>query len=233
MGCEILQKDQEIVQYSPHQPVQQTMGKALCAKGQASPGLLHAYETLNSGCAFFIRSAEDQPQSLGPQARYAFHRLMGNRLRELDRFLSVVLDEIVLMSAISGQDALTFSRWRNTARKLAKVEQILRTTTGDAKWLAAIGRICACLHHCGGKIHDAGLLQDVTMISARAEAGYKVMPPLISEPLMLCPVTIYAIGGFYHILGDRLVAQAVLNPTRDFPSDGGTARIPEAGRTRM
>jgi len=148
-----------------------------------------------------------------------FSRLTGNRLRELDRFLSVLLDEVARAWGGEGHDGRAFARWRNTPRKLGHVHALTGTgIEAGARAVArlrAIGRLSACLHHCAGTIHIPGLHRDLLL----AEGWAADAPaPAIRSPdvLRLSPQAIGAIGAFYRALGDGLVESLPRRADIDF-----------------
>lgn len=159
-----------------------------------------------------------------------FSRLTGNRLRELDRFLSVLLDEVAGSWGAAGHDGRSFARWRNTPRKLGHVHAMMGMdragVTRDEARLRAIGRISACLHHCAGTIHAPGLHRDLLLAQGREAAAAFASPP--PGLLRLSPDAIGAIGRFYRALGDALVAGLPQRADIDFQSESahmGTANV--------
>jgi len=169
---------------------------------------------LQAGSAFLVGHCGDQAQKRGPAASFAFNRLLGNRLRELDRFLSILLDEIALWLDRPGHDPRAFARWHNVPRKLRHVAAMLGEVSADEARLGAIGRARACLHHCGGKIHDARLSGDLLL--AQGTAINTAVPPASPDMLRLSPEALRAIAEFYRTLGDKMVAQALGRSTLDF-----------------
>ncbi len=160
-------------------------------------------------------------------AQIAHTRMIGNRLRELDRFLSVLIEDVAAGSAPPEHDRKGFARLRNTPMKLRVVEDMFATGADDDARLRAIGRIAACLHHCKGQIHTASIHDDV-LIARGSEKGPAT--PQKSR-LLVDPQTLLAICSFYRGIGDRLLTLAH-KPDRhggldlDFP--GQSVHIPQA-----
>jgi len=175
--------------------------------------LLNAHATLNRGAAQVTlwrnpSHAGEGNGSEGNRGALIRTRMVGNCLRELDRFLSVCMDETALHLDASGPLDSAFPRLRNTPNKLRLVEARIGAMTSRHVRLRAIGRISACLHHCSGHIHDPGLHGDVALAHG---AGWDVMPPM--EPprtemgkLNLTGSTIIRIGAFYREIAEDLLA---------------------------
>jgi hypothetical protein len=165
--------------------------------------LTHAHVTLLSGCAFWERQASSGGSPIGEREGLPFTRLSGNRLRELDRFLSILLDEIALRHGGPDHDGSAFARQRNTSRKLYAVERMIGVTCLSDLRLRAIGRVSACLHHCSGAIHSSGLRNDLHLAAGSDPASGDIGHA--EERLLLSPDSIIAICRFYRDLGDRLM----------------------------
>lgn len=130
--------------------------------------------------------------------------MQGNHLRELDRLLSLLIDAAAAHRR-PADDQRSIARIRDTARKLHLVEQTITCAT-EAGRLRAIGRIRACLHHCGGVIHAASLHRDV---SAAEGMAWQEPPPghdiEESARLLLSVRAMGAISELYRRIGDRLI----------------------------
>ncbi|MGE4431201.1 MAG: hypothetical protein AB7E05_10730 [Sphingobium sp.] len=161
-----------------------------------------AYATLNAGCAFFEQRADEQPVSDGGWAHIAHARMTGNRLRELDRFLSVLIEAVASGLDDRGHDRAGLARLRNTARKLRLVEDMTGAASGADARLRAIGRVTACLHHCTGRIHADSIHEDVRIAGGVAVAGSFSGG---SGRLRIEPQTILAICAFYRDMGDWML----------------------------
>lgn len=139
-------------------------------------------------------------------------RTAGNRLRELDRFLSILIDEAALFLGGPDHDGPSFARLRNTPNKLRLLEAMMGLASEEHGRLRAIGRIGACLHHCSGRIHRRSLHQDILL--AQGETDISFLPTGRDEALRLAPQTLISICAFYGMIGDRLSAE-VLRRTSD------------------
>lgn len=133
----------------------------------------------------------------------AYARLLGNRLRELDRFLSVLIDETLCVTTGGGGDRAAARDVRNTARKLRQLD--IMAGPDDAR-LRAIGRIAAVFRHCDGLIHNVSIHDDM-----RLADGLQPLAASMGERgtrLHMAPMTIVAICDFYREIGGRLLALA-------------------------
>lgn len=185
---------------------------------------VRAHATLRAGCAFMIRHAGDRAGAEHGLPAFAYSRLVGNRLRELDRFLSVLIEEGCRCLGDARHDARAFARLRNTPYKLRLLEAMLGRPSGDEARLRAIGRVGACLCHCAGTIRRPGLGEDVRL--AGGAVGADAIPAEACARLDLPPRAIRSISDFYRTIGDRLLVAALRRPPRlDFPA-------PEAHLTR-
>ena len=93
-------------------------------------------------------------------------KVVGNGLRELDRFLCLLLDEAVGGISPPTFDRAAFGRQRNAANKLRAFHRIAGLDAPDGERLRAIGRVRDCLHHCRGIVHDEAVHADLHFASA-------------------------------------------------------------------
>lgn len=182
--------------------------------GRVTPlrGAAAAHETLTRGATFLAALAE-RPVIAGgwPEGRQARvrARFLANCLRELDRFLHGLLDEL---GASAGH--VVREDQRNTANKLRAygVPVTGPVATGgmlvsaDEARLRALGRSSACLIHCNGWVRRPDVAGGDTMTVGWREASG---PALARYPLgtRLVPGTaeIVDVCGFYDRLGHRLL----------------------------
>lgn len=82
--------------------------------------------------------------------------MIGNALRELDRFLSLLIDAAALHLALPERDRARLAGAHNTARKLAIVRDRLRLANPDDAALRSIGRVRDCLFHTAGIVRAGG-----------------------------------------------------------------------------
>ncbi|MGF7146451.1 hypothetical protein FHS96_000060 [Sphingomonas zeicaulis] len=167
--------------------------------------LRRAHAALAAGCAFVAGEAPHPMSAASPLAELARIRVQGNHLRELDRLLSVLIDAVASLNPGIAGERRRLVRMRNTAHKLASVEPA-PAIKAETQRLHAIGRISACLHHCGGVVHTTSLYRDVRI----AEGG--ALPMLLPvgaakdfPRLLLSSRAIGMISVLYREIGDRLI----------------------------
>jgi hypothetical protein len=167
-------------------------------------GAAAAHETLARG-ASFLAALADRPviAETWPEGRMARTRarFIANCLRELDRFLHGLLDEL---GASTGQ--IVREDQRNTANKLRDFGVHPLAARDDQHRLRALGRSSACLIHCdgwvrrpdvaGGDTMTAGWSEPVGAALRRYPLGARLAPGR-DELIDIC--------GFYDALGDRLL----------------------------
>jgi hypothetical protein len=119
------------------------IAKSLTAQAWADVEFANAYATLLRAAAFVTARAHLAHQ-VGPEPYRA--KMIGNALRELDRFLNLLADETTRLLGLPlspGQ--------KNTANKLGEIDA-LRLSWGDYQRLRALGRSREILYHCDGRI---------------------------------------------------------------------------------
>ncbi|SNS87115.1 hypothetical protein SAMN06295912_12042 [Sphingomonas laterariae] len=77
------------------------------------------------------------------------HKVIANGLRELDRFLSVMIDEIARLTP-GNIDTTLLARQRNTANKLRALYTAMGRPRSDHDRLRALARSRDCLFYCDG-----------------------------------------------------------------------------------
>lgn len=120
--------------------------------GGVTEEMQHAAATLFRGAAFLggcLRApvAHDTgTRSLAIAGRYRA-KVIGNGLRELDRFLNLLID------AASNAEGLPVRPGQhNTANKLSAYRAAKSLPHDDGDRLRALGRSRDCLFHCGGRV---------------------------------------------------------------------------------
>jgi hypothetical protein len=98
-------------------------------------------------------------------------RVIGNGLRELDRFLCLLLDEAMRGVAPLCFDHRGYARRTNAAAKLRDFHKLAGIAAADEQRLRAIGRVRDCLHHCRGIVHDPALYGDLGRAARAAPNG--------------------------------------------------------------
>jgi hypothetical protein len=180
--------------------------------------LAHAHATLLAGCDFVSRHPVMTVVSRSPLARKVRNRMMANRLRELDWFLGVLLEEAAAALDGSSHDAERFGLMSNTAKKLRLVEEMAGKVSQDDARLRAIGRVAVRLRRADRCRTAPAHERDI-----RLAGGDPLRDPWSSgdaEP-RLTPQDFQSIAGFYRNLGDRWIKEVTLACVKlDFkPSD--------------
>lgn len=114
--------------------------------------MLHASSTLFRGAAFLgacLRAPIAHPVESGSPAIAGRYRakVIGNGLRELDRFLNLLID-----AASTAEGLPVHPGQRNTANKLSAYRTAKSLPNHDGDRLRALGRSRDCLFHCGGRV---------------------------------------------------------------------------------
>ena len=134
--------------------VQRSAGGSSAARTPVISDSLHclllADATLRRGTRFLGGglSASHAGKGIPPHGGRA--RVIGNALRELDRFLSLLIDAAALHLDVAARDRATLAAAHNTARKLGLIRHHLRLGHPDDAALRSIGRMRACLFHTAG-----------------------------------------------------------------------------------
>lgn len=172
-----------------------------------SERLASAHDTLLRGSGFLASSLRARAQGNrgggGSIAGPVGAKVVGNGLRELDRFLSLLIDEAAGAIAPDGFDKAAFARRRNVADKMRRFHVMAGSADGDCERLRAIGRVRECLHHCRGVVHKAGLRDDLRMA---ARGRRRVRPDNEPERLTVSFDQLLGICLFYAEAAERLVA---------------------------
>src|SRR5690606_2648096 len=119
-------------------------------------------------------------------------RVIANRLRELDRFLSVLLDEIAVRLEGPAHDGERFARTSNTSKKLQIVESMTGAPSGDDVRLRVFGGIVASMRR-GRDMSAARRSGDPLAVTGDVDLDQVLALGWISE--------------FYRNLGDRLMKE--------------------------
>ncbi len=167
-------------------------------------GAAAAHDTLTRGATFLAALAERPviadgwPQ--GPQARTRA-RFVANCLRELDRFLHGLLDEL---GASAGQTVR--EEQRNTANKLRDLGVHRLAAEEDQRRLRALGRSSACLIHCDGWVRRPDVAGGQVMTAGwSVSSGDALRRYPLGARLVPGSAEIIDICRFYDRLGKRLI----------------------------
>jgi len=169
---------------------------------------LPAHVTLVAACDFAAHHALRPAVSGCGRAQWINNRAMANRLRELDRFLSILLDDVAGMltgvPAAPRQDAVRRARADGSAGKLRRIEGMTGTPSDDHARLRAIGRIAARLRHDDRPIHASSLSGDLRLAVGQSASAACFQA---GNRFSLSAEAMGSISLFYRDLGDRLVKQ--------------------------
>lgn len=191
-----------------------------------SSRLTSALATLRRGAAFFgdgLRTAKGggarSPVSLPPGsvgvAGRCDHKVIGNGLRELDRFLSVLIDEVAGALPPRHVDTGSLARQRNTPNKLRALHTAMGRPSPDHDRLRAIGRSRDCLFYCDGIVTRSDSRHGGTMTvgwPCGEHAGGLGRSIAIGERLVVTPANLVWISAFYDRLAMDLVAASSGRP---------------------
>jgi hypothetical protein len=144
------------------------------------------------------------PRSAAP------NRVLGNHLRELDRFLSVLIDEVAAATDIDAGALAQLRTRRNTANKLRTLHAALGRGSPDHPRLLALGRSRDCLFYCGGMVrradHRAGSSMTTGWPSHSATSHRLLKTSPVGSRLSIDRVDIDDICRFYDRIADELLA---------------------------
>ena len=156
--------------------------------------LARAYATLVSGCEFVSQHPIRNDVSC-PWARRVQNRLVANHIRELDRFLCVLLEEAAVLLAEADHDASRFARLKRTSDKLDRVENMTGSPSQSTARLVAIRRISIRLRR-PEESSSPAYAHDISLVCGAS------LPMSLALP---------SIAGFYRSLADRLALEILTN----------------------
>lgn len=181
-----------------------------------SESFARALAALEAGANFFGAGLRDvrRPVAPAPFPVSGPHRakVIGNGLRELDRFLNLLVDE-----ALYVRRQVAFPGERNTANKLRAFYSARGRPDLDGARLRALGRSRECLFHCDGRVRRGDGSGDPFMT-----AGWPDMPgtgaPLrrfaVGENMIVNEADLADIAAFYLRLVREIEALATLPDAR-------------------
>ncbi|HEX7851968.1 MAG TPA: hypothetical protein VF485_19705 [Sphingomonas sp.] len=182
----------------------------------------HASSTLFRGAAFLgaclrAPTAHDV-ESLSPAivGRYRA-KVIGNGLRELDRFLNLLID-----AASDAEGLPVRPGQRNTANKLAAYRAAMALPNDDDRRLRALGRSRDCLFHCAGRVRRGDRRDDMTMTVGWPERPSGDMPldrVTIGQELTVTRGDLDDVCRFYRRIARDLCGAALHAPGIDFRRD--------------
>jgi hypothetical protein len=176
------------------------------ARGAAivtSPELIRAYATLQRGSRF-LGTGLGGPGAL-PRAIAGRYRakVIGNGLRELDRFLNLLVGE----AARCGGIALPTDE-RNTANKLARLRRALSMPDPDHARLVALAHSRDCLFYCAGTVLRGDKGDAGAMTIGWRGAGGRLKRVAVGAELAVTVTDLSEVCRYYLDLADRLLAEA-------------------------
>lgn len=165
-----------------------------------SPALAAAIATMRRGTAFMggglVRAGGER---VGDRYRA---RLAGNSLRELDRFLNLLID-----AAVEAGGGAARPHQANTAAKYRTIAPMGRRGTADHRRLLALGRSRACLFYCDGVVRRPDRRGGATMTIGWPGADGRLGVRRLGEELRIDAADLGDIAAFYRRLADRIVAR--------------------------
>lgn len=173
------------------------------------------FATLIAGCEFVSRNpVMIDALALDPATRLTAKvhmRVTANRMRELDRFLAVMLNEAAGRIGGAAHDAEQFDRISNTSKKLHAVELLMGMAGADHARLRAMGRIAARLrgasHHWRAlsMMSDLAMMGDLEFAEAEGGAGKGARrDPSHGKGITSLSLNLVTISAFYQAIGHRL-----------------------------
>ncbi|WP_174280608.1 hypothetical protein [Sphingomonas bacterium] len=162
-----------------------------------SAALAAAVATMRRGTAFLgggLSRSGGAPVGASYRARLA-----GNGLRELDRFLNLLIDAAL---EAGGGDARP--RQANTAAKYRAIAPGDRRGVADHRRLLALGRSRACLFYCDGVVRRPDRRGGATMTLGWPGADGRLEVRRLGEQLWLDAADLGDIARFYRRLADRI-----------------------------
>lgn len=180
-----------------------------------SIGLTKAHTTLVEAAAFLGGGLHGaMPASPRPITGQLRAKVIGNGLRELDRFLNVMIDEVARLIAPVAIDPARFAGQRNTANKLRLIRALMGLPSPDHGRLRAIGRSRDCLFHCIGIVRRGDQRHDCQMTAGWPPSNDSEFAPgltvTIGEPLDILPIDLARVCRFY----DRVAHDLAVATTR-------------------
>lgn len=148
----------------------------------------------------------DTPGCPSPRTHILRSKVIGNGLRELDRFLNLLIDETARMHdvpALPGQ--------RNTASRFRQLRTVAEIAQDDHDRLIALGRSRYCLFHCNGVARHRDAHDPVMMMlgwPARSGADQPLRRVPVGRRFTLEPEHLESVSLFYMRLARMLAVTA-------------------------
>jgi hypothetical protein len=133
-------------------------------------------------------------------------RVIGNGLRELDRFLNVLLDEVAAATGWVRADLQRLGRQRNTANKLGAVYGATTLPPDLLPRLRALARNRDCLFYNDGWVRRGDTRAASAMTTGwPAPSGEDGLAIALGERLFVCEDTLAWICDLYRRIADDLI----------------------------
>ncbi|MBY8822505.1 hypothetical protein [Sphingomonas colocasiae] len=175
---------------------------AMSAKSQSGDAAVAlAYATLSRGARFLGAGLVISPVAYRAYPMAYGAKVLGNGLRELDRFLNILIGEVARACG-----APVSPNERNTANKLRRLRHALAVSDSDHARLVAMGRSRDCLFHCSGRVHRGDRPGD-----SRITAGWPEAVPhrvAVGGELTMTASELAEICDFYVAIADGLMPLA-------------------------
>jgi hypothetical protein len=162
-----------------------------------TPALAEAHATLRRGARFLASGR------CAIEGRYRA-KVIGNGLRELDRFLHVLIGEVARNCGVtleSGQD--------NTANRLRSLRMAMAVRDLDHARLRAFGRTRECLFHCAG-IVGRGDARDGAMLTTGWRDASGLRRIAVGGELVVSAGDIADACNYYETLAGQVLAEGAL-----------------------
>jgi len=178
-----------------------------------------AASTLFRGAAFLgacLRTPiaqEGESRSPAIVGRYRA-KVIGNGLRELDRFLNLLID-----AASDAEGLAVRPGQHNTANKLAAYRAAMALPNDDDRRLRALGRSRDCLFHCGGRVRRGDRRNGSTMTVGWSGQPGRDLPldrVTIGQQLTVTRGDLDDVCRFYRRIAHELCSAASQAPSIEF-----------------
>lgn len=169
------------------------------------------HATLLRGADMFARACASRPdRSLLAGTEPLRCRVIGNGLRELDRFLNLLIDAAVVVGGGTADPRL-----HNTANKFALLHP---GQTGDLARLRALGRSRTCLFYGAGLVSRGDRAGGTELTigwwdDGSAQAPKRLRRVRVGDRVDLCEEDLLEVSAFYTRLANQLAGAAGLAGT--------------------
>jgi len=181
----------------------------------------HASSTLFRGATFLgacLRTpiAHDVESGLPAIVGRYRAKVIGNGLRELDRFLNLLID-----AASTAEGLPVRPGQHNTANKLSAYRAAKSLPNGDDARLRALGRSRDCLFHCGGRVRRGDRRDAIAMTvgwPARAGCDAPLDRVMVGQDVNVTRGDLDDVCLFYRRIARELCGSVGLAPAERLPA---------------